>query len=193
MWASSAATEIMKTPWSESIETSIRSRRTALTGAPAHPTFAPLWWGKSRLRSSRRLSQQIGAGIGAVEGLGEPLRRLFLLLGQLLRHRDLQPVADVAATAAPGLRRPLAAQTLDRAVLGPLADLDLLRPLQGRHLDRRPAQRLGNRDRHGDLEVAAVEPFEDRGGGGAGDDEEVARRPAALPGLALAGEADPRS
>ena len=86
----------------------------------------------------------------------------------------------------------LAAQPLDRAVLGPGADLDLLRPVQGRHLDRAAAQRLGDRDRHRHLEVAAVEPLEDRRGGDPGGHVEVAGRAAARAGLALAGEPDPR-
>ena len=53
------------------------------------------------------------------------------------------------------------------------------------------AQRLGDRDRHRHLEVAVVEPLEDRGGGDPGGHVEVAGRAAARAGLALAGEADP--
>ena len=90
-----------------------------------------------------------------------------------------------------GFGGPSPAQPLDRAVPGPRRDLDLLRPLQGRHLDRAAAQRLRDRDRHRHLEVAVVEPSEDRGGSDAGGHVEVARRAAARARLALAGEPDP--
>src|SRR4029077_945566 len=102
------------------------------------------------------------------------------------------PVADVAAALAPRLRRALAAQPPDRSLPGPGGHLDLLRPVQGRHLDRRAAQRLGDRDRHRHLEAAAVEALEDGGGGDAGDDVEVAGRAAAGAGLAFPGDPDPR-
>src|SRR4249919_979186 len=193
MWASSAAIEIMKTPRSASTEMSILSRRTLLTAH--HPPSGALYVGIGRKRrtgssSGTCLAQQLGPRVGAVEGLGQRLGRLLLLLGQLLGHLDLEPVADVAVALAPRLRRPLALEPLDRAVPGSRPDLDLLRAVEGWHLDRRPAQRLGDRDRHRNLEVATVEPLEDRRAGDAGDDEEVARRAAALAGLALAGEPD---
>src|SRR5262249_38082170 len=122
---------------------------------------------------------------------GELLGRLALLLGELLRDLDLQPVADVPASLALRPRRPLAAQALDRPVPGPRCDLDLLGSVQGRDLDRAAAQRLRDRDRDGHLEVAVVEAPEDRGRGDVGGDVEVAGRTAARPGLALAGEPDP--
>ena len=56
---------------------------------------------------------------------------------------------------------------------------------QGRHLDRGALDRLGDRDRHLHLEVVAL-ALEDRGLRDAGDHVEVARRPTARPGLALA-------
>src|SRR6185295_17451041 len=142
--------------------------------------------------SAPRVGQQLGARVGAVEGLRQLRGRLLLLLGQLLGHLDLEPVADVALAAALCLWRALAAEALDRAVPGARLDLDLLCALQRRHLDRRPAQRLGDRDRHRHLEVAGVEAFEDRRGGDAGDDEEIAGRATALSCLTLAGEANPR-
>src|SRR5436190_9768046 len=190
MWASSAAMEIMKTPWSESIETSMRSRRT-LTAH--HPRSGALYVGIERKRrtgssSAARFRQQLGSRVGAVERLGQRLGGLLLRLGQLLGHLDLEPVADISLAATAGLRRPLSLQSLDRSVFGARTDLDLLRPFERRHLDRRAAQRLGDVDRHGHLEVAAVEPLEDGRGGDARDDEEVPRRSAALAGLALAGE-----
>src|SRR4051794_38542022 len=75
-------------------------------------------------------------------------------------------------------------------MFGAGGDLDLLRLLERRHLDRRPARRLGNRDRPRPLQVAAVEALEDGRGRDPGDDEEIAGRPAALARLALAGEPD---
>src|SRR3954447_16879032 len=74
-------------------------------------------------------------------------------------------------------------------MLGAGGNADPLRAVQRRHLDGRAADRLGNRDRHVDLEVLALAP-EDRRVGHARDDVEIARRPAAPPGLALAGEPD---
>src|SRR3954453_4772578 len=136
----------MKTPRSESIETSILSCRTrrpapspipgraALTGALRQPIWTSSEHGGPPPRSSRGLSQEVAPGVGAIERLGQFLGSFLLLGGQHLRHLDLEPVANVAATVALGLRRPLAAQALDRAVLGPRPDLDLLRALQRRHL-----------------------------------------------------------
>src|SRR6187551_2169964 len=192
MWASSAATEIMKTPRSSSTEISTRSRR-ALKVAPPYPTLTPLERGKCRLRSPRGPPQEVGAGVGAVQRFGQLLGCLLLLLGQLRRHVDLEPVANIAAAIAAWLRRALTAQALNRPVPGASWDLDLLGSVQGRYLDRRPAQRLGDRDRHGHLEVAAVEPLEHRGRGDPGGHVEVAGRATAGAGLAFAGKADPRS
>ncbi len=55
----------------------------------------------------------------------------------------------------------------------------------------RALESLGDRDRNRHLQVAAVEPFEDRRGGDPRRHVEVARRAAARAGLALAGEPDP--
>src|SRR4051794_1132016 len=111
MWASSAATEIMKTPRSKSIETSTRSRRTLIGHSRSGALYAPI--GSNRRTGSSSVAcfrQQIGPGVGAVEGLGEPVGRLLLLLAQLFRHLDLEPVADVALAAPLCLRCALAAQ-----------------------------------------------------------------------------------
>ena len=90
-----------------------------------------------------------------------------------------------------GPRRPLAAQPLDAPVLGARRDPDRLRSVQRRHLDRRPLDRLGDRYRQVDLEVAVGALAEHRRGRDPGGHVEVAARPAAVAGLALAGEPDP--
>src|SRR5581483_5413181 len=63
--------------------------------------------------------------------------------------------------------------------------------VQGRDLDGRTLDRLGDRDRDGDLEVAVGALHEDRRGRDAGDHVQVPRRAAAGPVLTLAGDADP--
>ena len=92
----------------------------------------------------------------------------------------------------PSSGRALAAQALDRAVLGAAGHAQLLRAVQRRDLDVGAADRLGDRDRHLDLEVVAL-ALEDRRLGDVGDHEQVARRAAAQAGLALAGQPDPRA
>src|SRR5918999_4507742 len=114
---------------------------------------------------------------------------LGLLLRERARHVYREPVVDVAAAAAAQLRRPLAPQALDRAVLGAGRYADPLRTGERRRLDRGAANRLRNRDRYLDLEVVAL-AGEDRRVGHVCDDVEVARGAAARPGLALAGEPD---
>ena len=124
---------------------------------------------RASMHSAPALRSSSATRVGAVECLGQLLGRLALLLGQLLGHLDLEPVADVAPAPCPSASA--APSPLSRWIvpcLVPGCDLDLLRPLQGRHLDRGAAQRLGDRDRHRHLEVAAVEPLEDRRGGDPG-------------------------
>src|ERR1700743_1231754 len=62
--------------------------------------------------------------------------------------------------------------------------------MQDRHLDRAAVDRLGDRDRHGYLEVAVVEPAEDRGRGHFRGHVEIAVGTAARARLAFAGEPD---
>src|SRR3954453_3340697 len=104
----------MKTPWSESIETSIRSRRTLIAYRRSGALYAPAG-SKRRTGSSSapRFREEVRSGVGAVEGLGQFLRRLLLLGGQLLRHLDLEPVADVSLAAPLGLWGALAFEALD--------------------------------------------------------------------------------
>src|SRR6185503_18527009 len=129
----------------------------------------------------------------AVDDAGELLHGIALLVGELARDVDHEAVVDVAARLAAGhRRRALAAQPLDGAVTGAAGHAQLLRAVQRRHLDVGAAQRLGDRDRHLDLEVVALAP-EHRRLADVRDDVEVAGRAAAQPGLALAGEPDPRA
>src|SRR6185436_11331482 len=103
-----------------------------------------------------------------------------------------EAVVDVAAAAVGQPLRALATQALDRAGLGPARHAQLLGPVQRRHLDVRAADRLGDRDRHFDLEVVALAP-EHRRLLDARDHVEIAGGAAAQAGLALAGQPDPRA
>src|SRR3954454_22634 len=148
--ASSAATEIMKTPRSWSIRRApssfgLRGPRRGLRSAIAR--HSPLRPGPSGL------AEEPGAGVLAVEGLSQLLDGLALLVGELRRDVDADPVIDVAAARALGVRWPLAAEALDRAVLGSRRDPDRLRAAQGGHLDLCSLDRLRDRDGEVDLEV----------------------------------------
>src|SRR5207247_2574364 len=119
------------------------------------------------------------------------LQRLPLVAVELVRHLDLEPVEDVAPPAAAGSRGALPAEALDGSMLGSGRNPDPLRAGERRHLDGRPLDRLGDRDRDRHLEIAVGALAEDRGGGDPGDDVEVAGRPAERSVLALAGDPDP--
>src|SRR6185437_5315642 len=86
-------------------------------------------------------------------------------------------------------RRTLATQPLDGSVLGAGRNAQTLGAVERRHLDDRALDRLGNGQRHLDLEVLAGR-LEHRRVLHAGDHEQVARLTAAQPGLALAGQPD---
>src|ERR671933_789618 len=120
MSASSAATEIMNTPRSEStaaVMVVVRRRCWLMSG-------------HARLRLAQHALARV-----AVQHAGEVVHDLRLLARQLLRHVDHEAVVDVGASAAVELRRALAAQPLDRAMLGPRPDAQRLGPLPGLHLD----------------------------------------------------------
>src|SRR4051794_22005236 len=173
--ASSAATEIMKTPRSCSTRavTLVVVRRVAT------------------LCLSRRAQDPLARV--AVHDLRELLDGLLLLRGELVRHLDHEPIVQVAAAGTGAeRRRALAAQALERAVLGAGRHAQALGAVQRRDLDLGPAERLGDGDRDLDLEVVAL-ALEDRRLAHVRDDVEVARRPAAQAGLALAGKADARA
>src|SRR5262245_9219612 len=110
MSASSAATEIMKTPRVSSIAVSMlcRTRRMAIN-VRASLASQKTRYARSLAPRSPRLPQQLGAGIRPVHRLGEGVDRRQLLVGEALRDVDLQPVADVRVALATGLGRPLAA------------------------------------------------------------------------------------
>ena len=179
MSASSAATEIMNTPRSE--ETSTRvvvvvpdpSRRLAISSSC----------------TLGGLREQLRPRV-AVHHLGQLVDRLGLLGRQRRRDVDHEPVVDVAAALAAEPRRPLAAQPLDGAVLGPARNAQALGAVQRRHLDHGAAHRLGNRQRDLDLEVLA-DALEHRRVRHARDHVQVAGLAAARARLALAGQPDP--
>src|SRR4051794_3695750 len=173
--ASSAATEIMKTPRSCSTRavTLVVVRRVAT------------------LCLSRRAQDPLARV--AVHDLRELLDGLLLLRGELVRHLDHEPIVQVtAAGTGAERRRTLAAQALERAVLGAGRHAQALGAVQRRDLDLGAGERLGDGDRDLDLEVVAL-GLEDRRLAHVRDHVEVARRPAAQAGLALAGQPDARA
>ena len=140
--ASSAATEIMNTPRSGRHPGGDPRAPGGHQPAPPVAAFAS--------RSSR------SRGLPFI-ALRERLDRLALLVGEVARDVDHEAVVDVAALGALAeQRRALAAQALDRPVLGAAGHAQLLRAVQRRDLDVGAADRLGDRDRHLDLEVVAL-------------------------------------
>ena len=152
--ASSAATEIMKTPRSASkLVATLVVRRCAIS---PRSTFAPV---ADASRSSR------SRGLRSFIVSANSPSALLLLVGEVARHLDLEPVADVAAAAAARLRRALAAQPLDGPVLGPGRDPDPLACRSGSAPRRsRPAIASAIVIGTVDLEVAVVALGEDRRG-----------------------------
>src|SRR4051812_9099147 len=128
----------------------------------------------------------------AVHHLGELLHRGALLVREVLRDLDHEPVVDVAPGGAAEGGRALAAEALDGPVPGAGRHAQLLRAVQRRHVHLGAAKRLGDGDRHLDLEVVAL-GLEDGRLVHVRDDIEVAGRTAAQAGLALAGQADART
>ena len=169
--ASSAATEIMNTPRSAD---STRDARAAGDGHQDARRPVPREQPRARVAPFMAFDELVDR------------RRLLRLSGG--GHVDDEAVVDVAAALAAELRRALAAQALDRAVLAcPAGTRSFLAPLQRRHLDLGAARRLGDGERDLDLEVVAL-ALEDRRRLDVGDDVEVAGRAAVAPGLALAGQ-----
>src|SRR6266540_5499296 len=158
MPASSAATEIMKTPRSVSKNFFLRSS----ARRPARPSGVPV---SSFLFAAisaphPRACQEVTARV-AVHHLGELLDRVPLLFVQRLRDLDPEAIVDVSTPAPGKLWRPLSAQALERAVARPGGHPNPLRAVERRHLDRSALDSLDDRDRHLDLEIVAL-PLEDR-------------------------------
>src|SRR3954471_23366861 len=128
----------------------------------------------------------------AVHHLRELLHGGPLLGVEVPRDLDHEAVVDVAAAGAAEARGTLAAQALDRPVLGAGRHAELLRRVEGRDLHLGALERLGDRDRHLDLQVVAL-GLEHQRLLDVRDDEEVARRAPAQPGVALAAQADARA
>src|SRR4051794_30880886 len=186
--ASSAATEIMNTPRSVSMAVSTRwvTRRRRPVSSCLAMALAP----HLARRSGRGVQHPI-ARVVVVHRLRELPESLLLLGAQVLGHLDLEAVEDVAAALPAGLRRSFATQALDRSVLRPGREPDSLRAVQGWNLDRGALDRLGDRDRDRDLEIAVRPLHEDRRRRHTRDHVQVTGRPAAGTVLALAGDADP--
>src|SRR5258708_7161689 len=70
-------------------------------------------------------------------------------------------------------------------------DADRLRPVEGRDLDLGSLDGLGNGDWQVDLEIAVRALLEDGRWRDSGGHVQIAARPSAVAGLALAGEPDP--
>src|SRR4051794_34756938 len=105
MPASSAATEIMNTPWSSS-KRSLRSfsRSAGLPSRRDATSDLPLG-----------LCDQLGARV-AVHDPRKLVHRVALLVGQRLRDLDAEAVVDVSAPTAGKLLGTVAAQALDAAI-----------------------------------------------------------------------------
>src|SRR3712207_3173275 len=109
MSASSAATEIMKTPRSESIRASILVVRLV----PLRSSCAAISPPSDPPGRGGRVAQKALARVGSVQRVGESVDGAALVLVEVLRHVDRHAVADVAAVSPSRPRRSLAAQALD--------------------------------------------------------------------------------
>src|SRR5919106_38232 len=175
-WRRSARSRV---PWSPS------------AGGDSCRTNLPRLGGPIRGGSAPRGAKQPLAWVAVVERIRELLQRPLLLACEVARDLDLEPVADVAPLpATTGLGWALAAEPLHRPVTRPGGDPDPLRAVERRDLDGRALDRLGDRDRHGDLQVAVAPLPVHRRGSDLGDHVEIAGRAAARAVLSLAGEAN---
>src|SRR5262245_21446551 len=133
-------------------------------------------------------------GFGA--GLAGPLEFLeqLLLLGREVGRRlDVDLDVHVAALGRAHDRHALAAQAELVAALGARWNVDARHlAVERRHLDVAAQRRLHHRDRHAAMHVRAL-ALEEQVAAHRQEDVEIARRPAACAGLALAGEADARA
>ena len=105
--ASSAATEIMKTPRCSSMRASVLTREARL-GLVSRSLISRSLSSLARTRTARGpaagLVQQLAPGVLAVERLGQLLDGLPLLVAELARDLELHPVVDVAAAASRSCR-----------------------------------------------------------------------------------------
>src|SRR4051794_34004554 len=182
--ASSAATEIMKTPRSASSRRSAAGPSCRLRAPSAIATHSPS-------RSGPSGPEERGPRVRAVQRVRKLLDRVALLVGELLRHVHSYAVVDVSATRALGPRWALFAQSLDGAVLGAGSEPDRLRSVQRGHLDVTALDGLGHGDRQVHLEVPIRTLLENGGRSDASGDVEIAARTASVAGLALARQPDP--
>src|SRR5207249_1403913 len=111
------------------------------------------------------------------------------LLGRLYHHLDIH----VAGLAGAQHRHALAMQTEPPARLGPFRHLHAgLATIDRGHLEFAAERGLHHRDRHAAMQIGAV-ALEERVRGEREEDVEIARRPTAHAGLALAGKPDARA
>src|SRR5207249_10676209 len=129
--------------------------------------------------------QHVRSGV-AVHDFRKLLDGLTLLLGQRLRNFDPHPVANVTAPSPGQLLWTFSSQALNAPVSRAGGDANLLRPVQGGHLDGGAPHRLRDRDRHLDLQVVALAVEHGRSCD-VGYDVVIPGRPAGDPRLALAG------
>src|SRR5438093_8323097 len=123
MPASSAATEIMKTPCSSPKSSLLSVCFFAMRLRP--------------LRASKELRARV-----AVHYLGKLLDRLLLLFRERLRDLDPEAVVDVAPALSGELGRALLAQPLDASVTRAGGNADPLRSVEGRDLEGSALDRL---------------------------------------------------
>src|SRR4030095_8194467 len=131
-----------------------------------------------------------GAGLA---GLLELLEQFLLLGREIGRRLDVDLDVHVAALRRAHDRHALAAQAELVAALGAGRDVDARHlAVERRHLDVAAERGLHHRDRHAQMYVAAL-ALEELVAAHRQEDVEIAGRPAARPGLALAAEADARA
>src|ERR1043166_2869114 len=117
-------------------------------------------------------------------------QQLPLALGELLRRLDQHLHVHVAGLARAQHRHALAAEAKAPARMRALGHFHF-RPaaVDGRHFEAAAERRRHHRDRHAAMQVGAV-ALEELVRADRQEDVEIARRPAAYAGLALAGKAD---
>src|SRR4051794_11710166 len=199
MPASSAATEMTKTGASSAtarIPSGVsRPEPGALMRPPRRRSPAPSAellhpWVSSRARSPCTPGPDRGGDLRPrvlVELLGEGLQRLALGGGEPGRHRDLD--GDQQVTRAALAADAAAAHPQRAPARGAGRHLERHVAVERRHGQRRAQRRLGEGDRHGEGEVVTL-AAEQLVLGDVDDDEQVAGRPAAAAGRALAGQPD---
>src|SRR5689334_21496370 len=165
-----------------------RRRRSAVMRRPERPAS------RRRTRLSPETERVEDPAVRGWDGLTRFARELFeqltLLLGQLLRHLDIDHDMEIPARSGPPeVGHTLATQPDGRVRLRARLDLDLLLAIDRRHRDRRTERGLRDRDRRLVVKLRAG-AAKRRMWRDVDYDVQRARRTAARPHLPLVGEPD---